>query len=70
MSIGKSNRGGDVGHGAWHCCAHVLSMGQTLSSDEWQCQLIKFTMVIITFSHAHLNMMIRLQFLGVTPEMS
>jgi hypothetical protein len=34
MSIGKSNRGSDVGHGAWFCFAHVLPRGQTLSSDE------------------------------------
>jgi hypothetical protein len=64
MSIGKSNRGSDVGHGAWLCCAHVLPRGQTLSSDEWQCQLMKFTMAIITFFHTHSSMMIRLHFLG------
>jgi hypothetical protein len=42
--------------------AHVLPRGQTLSPDEWQCQLIKFTTVIITFFHTHSSMMIRFTF--------
>lgn len=66
MSIGKSNRGSDVGHGAWLCCAHVLPRGQTSSLDEWQCQLINFTTVIITFFRTYSGMMMRLQFRGVT----